>query len=194
MSSDFTALLLQGAGGGIAATATSRSAGNAGRYIMIAGLSSQVLSLLVFMVLCLEFYLRLRSVPRSMKVNFGDLTSSRRFKMFANYGESFVHAIFQAPLTAPSPLVRNGPDPHTLSLPHRRVTGRISRADCQQRGRLYGPRRADDNHGHSGADRPSPWIRIPGELAVNKLVVPREEIGLSVDLSGRVWRSVSLIN
>ena len=91
MSSDFTALLLQGAGGGIAATATSRTAGNAGRYIMIAGLSSQVLSLLVFMVLCLEFYLRLRSVPRSMKGgNLGDLTSSRRFKMFANYGESCV--------------------------------------------------------------------------------------------------------
>jgi hypothetical protein len=89
MGSDFTALLLQGAGGGIAATATSRSAGNAGRYIMIAGLCTQVLSLLVFMVLCLEFYLRLRCVPQTAKEgSLADLTTSRRFKLFANYGQS----------------------------------------------------------------------------------------------------------
>jgi hypothetical protein len=89
IGSDFVALLLQGAGGGIAATATSRSAGNAGRYIMIAGLCSQVLSLLVFIALCMEFYLRLRSVARGLKDDrFADLTSSRRFRAFANYGES----------------------------------------------------------------------------------------------------------
>jgi hypothetical protein len=101
MGSDFTALLLQGAGGGIAATAETRTVGNAGRYTMIAGLCTQVLSLLVFMILCLEFYLRLRQVPRTMKEGpFGDLTTSRRFKAFANYGGSYLLRSYGSRLTS----------------------------------------------------------------------------------------------
>jgi hypothetical protein len=88
MCSDFTSLLLQGTGGGIAATANTDSVDNTGRYIMIAGLAFQVLSLAIFMILWLEFIQRLRAASETMKDSrFAYFrASSLKFKAF-QYGE-----------------------------------------------------------------------------------------------------------
>jgi hypothetical protein len=92
MCSDFFALILQGAGGGLAATATTKSGSNAGRYIMIAGLALQVLSLAVFMALWLDFILRMRKAGRSM----------RRFEKLADAGGKF--KLFQYGSFSPFPI------------------------------------------------------------------------------------------
>jgi hypothetical protein len=87
MCCDFTSLVLQGAGGGLAATANTESSTNTGRYIMIAGLASQVLSLAIFMLLWLEFIFRLRKAPESLKdPRFANVRDGKKFKAF-NYGE-----------------------------------------------------------------------------------------------------------
>jgi hypothetical protein len=66
---------------------------------MIAGLCSQVLSLLVFLVLCLDYFLRLRSVARTKDERFADLTSSWTFRAFANYGAYCYASDFELYLT-----------------------------------------------------------------------------------------------
>jgi hypothetical protein len=83
MSCDFTALVLQGAGGGIAATAGNADGVNAGRYIMIAGMVVQVISLLTFMALWLEFILRVRNAPESvMYMKLAVVRNGGRFRWF----------------------------------------------------------------------------------------------------------------
>lgn len=52
---DFLSLVLQGMGGGIASTADTRTTRKRGVNIMIGGLALQVASLILFMVLSLEF-------------------------------------------------------------------------------------------------------------------------------------------
>lgn len=80
---DFISLVLQGAGGGIAATANTNSGSNAGRSIMVAGVVFQVVSLLTFMLLVAEFMWRLRNVPESSKDSrFGQLRATRKFQWF----------------------------------------------------------------------------------------------------------------
>jgi hypothetical protein len=84
MSNDFVSLLLQAAGGGIAATANTQSLANTGRSIMIAGLAFQVVSLVVFMAFWLDFLFTLRgSTVRDER--FVDTRASWKFKAF-NYG------------------------------------------------------------------------------------------------------------
>lgn len=82
VAGDFIALLLQAAGGGIAASATG-STQQTGINIMIAGVSWQVFSLAVFAALCTDFALRVR---RAQSVDFNPqyeaLRASRSFKMF----------------------------------------------------------------------------------------------------------------
>jgi hypothetical protein len=88
MSNDFLSLLLQAAGGAIAAVATTRSFGNDGRYIMIAGLAFQVLSLLVFMLLWTDFLFasgKVREEHRAMR--FMEMRNRWRFKAF-NVGKN----------------------------------------------------------------------------------------------------------
>lgn len=83
---DFLALLLQGTGGGIAATSNNnRALGDAGVNIMIAGLAWQVASLAIFIALCADFAWRLRKNPPV----YGDLgrdtsrvRNSRLFRIF----------------------------------------------------------------------------------------------------------------
>jgi uncharacterized membrane protein YhaH (DUF805 family) len=86
MVSDFISLVLQAVGGAIASTADTRAASNSGRYIMIAGLAWQVLSLLVFMVVWALFVWRLRKTPetaRSQSPNLKSLrTGSKLFELF----------------------------------------------------------------------------------------------------------------
>jgi hypothetical protein len=55
MSCDFIALVLQATGGAIADTANTQKSSDQGTHIMVAGLSFQVLSLLLFMGLAAEF-------------------------------------------------------------------------------------------------------------------------------------------
>ncbi|KAE9377270.1 RTA1-domain-containing protein [Stipitochalara longipes BDJ] len=62
MCSDFIALVLQSAGGGIAdSSGLSSSTRNGGVHLMVAGLSFQVLSILIFMGLCAEFFWRVKN-------------------------------------------------------------------------------------------------------------------------------------
>jgi len=85
MISDFFSLVLQGAGGGIAATANTGSGSNAGRYIMIAGLAWQVLSLAVYFALWAEFVFRVKRSNENLKdARFTALRESKKFKLF-NY-------------------------------------------------------------------------------------------------------------
>jgi hypothetical protein len=59
--SDFIALVLQSAGGGIADQGSNQSTRNSGVHLMVAGLSFQVLSILIFMALCAEFFWRVKN-------------------------------------------------------------------------------------------------------------------------------------
>jgi hypothetical protein len=87
MTCDFISLVLQGAGGGLAATADDQSGSDTGRGIMIAGLVSQLISIMVFMGLWLEFTWRLHNVRDSNKnVQFVELRATRQFKLFT-YGK-----------------------------------------------------------------------------------------------------------
>jgi hypothetical protein len=83
MTSDFISLVLQGAGGGIAATGNTKEAVNAGRNTMIAGLAFQVVSLVVFLALWLEFVIRLAKVDARQKDGkFASLRELKKFKLF----------------------------------------------------------------------------------------------------------------
>lgn len=87
MCSDFTALVLQGAGGGLAATSNTPG-DNTGRNIMIAGLIFQVVSLLIFLSLWTDFIFSVRKAGEAAKDdNFAVVRNSRKFKLF-QYGES----------------------------------------------------------------------------------------------------------
>lgn len=83
MTSDFISLVLQGAGGGLAATAKTHAGSETGRAIMVAGVVFQVISLLIFMCLWLEFTLRLRKTSDSAKdARFFELRSTKKFAWF----------------------------------------------------------------------------------------------------------------
>lgn len=83
MTSDFVSLVPQGAGGGLAATADDPSGNETGRTIMVAGVVFQVVSLLIFMGLWLEFVLRLRRTSESVKdVRFVELRDTKKFTWF----------------------------------------------------------------------------------------------------------------
>jgi hypothetical protein len=83
MTSDFISLILQGTGGGLAATANNHSGSETGRAIMVAGVVFQVVSLLIFMGLWLEFIFRLRRTSESGKdVRLVQLRDSKKFTWF----------------------------------------------------------------------------------------------------------------
>lgn len=84
ISCDLLSLVLQGAGGGIAATAPlDQSQVNLGTDIMIAGLSFQVFSLLLFMVLCADFAIRVRKVPELQRND--EYRHLRRMSLFQGF-------------------------------------------------------------------------------------------------------------
>jgi hypothetical protein len=83
MASDFISLVLQGAGGGLAATADTHSESETGRGIMVAGVVFQVVSLLIFIGLWLEFVFRLRMTnERAKHVDFVELRATSKFTWF----------------------------------------------------------------------------------------------------------------
>ncbi|TVY44651.1 Sphingoid long-chain base transporter [Lachnellula subtilissima] len=87
---DLVSLLLQAAGGGLAsAESHSNESPDTGDNIMVAGLAFQVLTLLIFMVLCVDFAIRTRRRYKSMGEDAFDqnplyvsLRGSWRFKGF----------------------------------------------------------------------------------------------------------------
>jgi len=87
---DLVSLLLQAAGGGLASAAShSNKSPDTGDNIMVAGLAFQVLTLLIFMMLCVDFAVRTRRRYRSMGQDAFDqnpiyvtLRGSWRFKGF----------------------------------------------------------------------------------------------------------------
>lgn len=83
MSCDFASLVLQSIGGGITSTAGDQSASDAGVHIMVAGLAFQVFSLVLFMVLCLEFAWYARRARKEER--FVDLRGTGAFRVF-KYG------------------------------------------------------------------------------------------------------------
>jgi hypothetical protein len=80
MSCDFTSLVLQSIGGGITSTAGDKSTSEAGIHIMVAGLAFQVFSLVLFMVLCLEFAWHVRQARKDER--FADLRCTGSFRVF----------------------------------------------------------------------------------------------------------------
>ena len=80
---DFLSLLLQAAGGGIAASANTVSLDNVGKNIMVAGVAWQVASLALFVVLCLDFSQRIRKASETeMNPTFARFRASTKFKLF----------------------------------------------------------------------------------------------------------------
>jgi hypothetical protein len=79
---DFICLVLQGAGGGIAATANTTSQSNAGKNIMLAGLVFQVISLTLFAIACAEFAWRVSKNPEQWNQQHINIAASKLFKAF----------------------------------------------------------------------------------------------------------------
>jgi hypothetical protein len=83
MCSDFIALILQSAGGGIADQGSNQSTRNSGVHLMVAGLSFQVLSILIFMALCAEFFWRVKKDRKQVVSNLAPReATSRHLKIF----------------------------------------------------------------------------------------------------------------
>lgn len=81
---DFISLVLQGAGGGIAATANDDKAmGDMGVHIMVAGLAFQVVSLVTFSCLCCDFAWRLYKGVVSSKMSSTVSDSERPYAELA---------------------------------------------------------------------------------------------------------------
>lgn len=94
MTSDVIALILQSVGGGIADQASTKAGRNEGVNIMVAGLSFQVVSLLLFMSLAAEFFLKVKKERSQM--SFGKPASPKGYKSFV-YGTSL--SLFLPPST-----------------------------------------------------------------------------------------------
>jgi hypothetical protein len=87
MSCDFASLVLQSIGGGITSTSGDKATSDAGVHIMVAGLALQVFSLVLFMVLCLEFGWHVRHARKEdLEDRLEDLRSTGAFRAF-KYGK-----------------------------------------------------------------------------------------------------------
>lgn len=84
---DFVSLLLQAAGGAIASTSDDEDGNQMGINVMIAGLASQVISLVIFAVICSHFAWRVLKNPTKLNPEFASLRMSRRFRGLL-FGES----------------------------------------------------------------------------------------------------------
>ncbi|KAL8668782.1 MAG: hypothetical protein Q9168_006607 [Polycauliona sp. 1 TL-2023] len=80
---DIFSLVLQGAGGGIAASASSPSTQDAGSNLMLAGIVWQVVTLIVFATLAGDFALRVSRSRSSLPLAASDLLKTLKFRLFA---------------------------------------------------------------------------------------------------------------
>lgn len=79
---DFISLLLQAIGGAIASTSNTTSSKQTGINIMIAGLSWQVVSLVIFILLCSEYAWRVYKRTGGLEPAFERLRQTLLFKGF----------------------------------------------------------------------------------------------------------------
>jgi hypothetical protein len=82
MSCDLVSLVLQALGGAIAAGANTTDQENLGEHLMLAGLIFQVVSLVVFSLLCIDFMFRVKKDPSSRNIGFSHVTSTTKFHCF----------------------------------------------------------------------------------------------------------------
>ena len=85
---DLTNLILQGVGGAISSTSLHRDQIQTGINVIIAGLATQVTSLLMFICLGLEFVFRVRSGNHDLAKDTDELRETRVWKAFL-FGMSF---------------------------------------------------------------------------------------------------------
>lgn len=83
ISADIFSLVLQGCGGGIAATAnTGSSMLNVGTNLMLSGIVLQVITLLIFGVLSIDFAVRLSKSTKPFTIEAADIRNNISFKLF----------------------------------------------------------------------------------------------------------------
>jgi len=131
--SDFIALVLQSAGGAIADEASTIATENTGTNIMVAGLSFQVISLTAFILLCTEFFFKVKNDKKQVATNLADCDIGR-----SNLEVKGFHVFLGGKLpSSPSPLLClyksysffSGHRPHLnpLLLPCRRACSWVPR-------------------------------------------------------------------
>lgn len=82
VGSDFLSLVLQAAGGAIASTANTHATSQVGINLMIAGLSTQVVSMTVFVLVCMQLAWAVRKHPERVSTEYEEMRRSRRFRLF----------------------------------------------------------------------------------------------------------------
>lgn len=82
ITADIFSLVLQGCGGGIAATANTNSLLNVGTGLMQAGIVLQVVTLLIFGAFSADFVLRLSKSTKPFSLEAADMKNELRFKLF----------------------------------------------------------------------------------------------------------------
>lgn len=101
MACDAISLSLQGAGGGVAASATTMSSMTLGNRLMPVGLIFQIVVLVVFAACCADFALRVRNFLSKKNPAFQKLRSSSRFRSFLAaavvcFATIFIRCIYRA--------------------------------------------------------------------------------------------------
>jgi hypothetical protein len=79
---DCISLTLQGAGGGVAASAQGGSNLGLGNNLMLAGLIFQIVTLVVFGLFCIDLAIRVCKTPSGKNPAYSSLRSSSRFQGF----------------------------------------------------------------------------------------------------------------
>ncbi|KAG9233506.1 RTA1 like protein-domain-containing protein [Amylocarpus encephaloides] len=79
---DIVSLSLQGAGGGMASSATDEKSSNTGNQLMLAGVIFQVISLSLFAIACLDVAFRVYKNPAGKNLEYSTLRSNFRFRGF----------------------------------------------------------------------------------------------------------------
>ena len=168
---DITSLVLQAIGGGIASTADIKSTEQEGINIMIAGLSFQVASLVLFILLCAEFAWNVYRAQGAWEPMFEPLRQTKRFTAFL-WGTLNIFFFFRwvQPLTCLSSIGRsNHHHPHPICISCRGVESRVQWRTCQPAGYIYDSRRPNDHYCHGISDGLSSWLVIWGNVVSSKL-------------------------
>lgn len=92
---DFVSLVLQGAGGGLASVAAQNNENaRPGTNVMVAGLSFQVASMALFILLAIEYVLRVKSLERKAGTKMALPVSRQRLLSFACFFSLAITCIF----------------------------------------------------------------------------------------------------
>ena len=82
VASDLVSLILQAAGGAMASLAGSQSQAQLGINLMIAGLSTQVASMVVFVLVCFQLARAIHKHPERVNTDYAEMRRSKRFRFF----------------------------------------------------------------------------------------------------------------